>query len=656
VIEVIGTPGSEEYTAALAIKDALARLWPGIEGSPADEDLVRIKPNARLAGYKRSEVDIVIAATFARPRYFVPKKPFKSRDGKPIVTKVRVGNFVAAIEVKSQSSDGVRVAGDEVTVRYPEGWKSATEQNIEQVHALAKYLEHQWADSFVFRCLLLTGIPALPRSGGREVPEAGAVALGFTGAEFFTALAGVHPLGMWKGEPLFSSGPKSARALDASIFREIIPSRLDRIRMDRVAARGAEADRIGGLLGTRRVHVRGHGGTGKTVLMLQAAHAAYEAHGRRCLILTYNVALAADIQRLLAMLGIPGHDDGGGVEVRTAISFMISWLRELGIAQSGQYPGRAEYDALCKDALAHFEGETLSNADVQKVIRQHPDEFDYDVVIVDEAQDWPQAEAELLGILYGGHRIAVADGGDQLVRGRPTNWKRVPANELVPEEKSLRRCLRMKQNLGVFANAVGEAAGLNWSVEPNDEAAGGRVLILRGPYAGHPDERRELLESAIAARNEPIDFLHCVPPSGVQREGDRKFSLLGKTLEAEGYEIWDGVDDRVRRDFPRSTEAFRIVQYDSCRGLEGWVTVLDGFDEFWDYKYAEALNARGSAEGRSQLSPRDGARLHAWRWGMIALTRPMDTLVITLNQVSSTAAELLLRLAEAHPDFVEVRE
>jgi hypothetical protein len=305
VIEVIGTPGSEEYTAAVAIKDALARLWPGIEGSPADEDLVRIKPNAKLAGYKVSDVDVVIAATFSRPRYFVPKKPLKSRDGKPIITKVKVGNFVAAIEVKSQSSDGVRVAGDEVTVRYPEGWKSATGQNIDQVHALAKYLEHQWADSFVFRCLVLTGIPALPRSAGREVPEAGAVAHGFTGAEFFTALAGVHPLVMWKGEPLFSSGPKSSRAIDASIFREIVPSRLDRIRMDRVAARGAEADRIGALLGTRRVHVRGHGGTGKTVLMLQAAHAAYEAHGRRCLILTYNVALAADIQRLLAMLGIP---------------------------------------------------------------------------------------------------------------------------------------------------------------------------------------------------------------------------------------------------------------------------------------------------------------------------------------------------------------
>jgi hypothetical protein len=460
---------------------------------------------------------------------------------------------------------------------------------------------------------------------------------------------------MWKGEPLFSSGSKSSRAIDASIFREIVPSRLDRIRMDRVAARGAEADRIGALLGTRRVHVRGHGGTGKTVLMLQAAHAAYEAHGRRCLILTYNVALAADIQRLLAMLGIPAHDDGGGVEVRTAIGFMMSWLRELGIAQSGQYPGRSEYDTLCKDALEHFEGETLGNADVQGVIRQHPDEFDYDVVIVDEAQDWPQAEAELLGTIYGGHRIAVADGGDQLVRGRPTNWKRVPGNELVPEEKSLRRCLRMKQNLGVFANAVAEAAGLNWSVEPNDEAAGGRVLVLRGTYAGHPDERRELLESAIAARNEPIDFLHCVPPSAVQREADRKFSLLGKTLEAEGYQIWDGVDDRVRRDFPRSTEAFRIVQYDSCRGLEGWVTVLDGFDEFWDYKYAESINARGNAVRRSQQSPPDAARLHAWRWAMIALTRPIDTLVITLNEGASTTAKLLLHLAKTHPDFIEVR-
>ncbi len=111
----------------------------------------------------------------------------------------------------------------------------------------------------------------------------------------------------------------------------------------------------------------------------------------------------------------------------------------------------------------------------------------------------------------------------------------------------------------------------------------------------------------------------------------------------------------ARRDFPRSVEAFRIVQYDSCRGLEGWTTVLEGFDEFWDYKHQQALARHGGRDVPGHVSPDEAARFEAWRWAMIALTRPVDTLVISFTDPASPLSIALGKAAARHADFVETR-
>lgn len=105
MIEVIGHSGSPEYEAALKIRSALASYWPGIEDSPAEQDHVKIAANTKLAGYKVSDIDVVIAAKFARGRYLVPKSALKDKDGRRVVgAKIRVLSLVAAIEVKGHDA------------------------------------------------------------------------------------------------------------------------------------------------------------------------------------------------------------------------------------------------------------------------------------------------------------------------------------------------------------------------------------------------------------------------------------------------------------------------------------------------------------------------------------------------------------------------
>lgn len=657
MIELVGIEGSHEYKVASAVRDAFIAQWPGLEESPAAEEHVKIAANAKLAGYQVSDVDIVLGAVFNRHRHFAVRRPVKDRDGRKVSgVKARVQNLVCAIEVKGQPSEGISITGDEVSVRYKGEWKSATDQNIKQVHALRKYFEDQHLDCWVYRCLVLDGIDDLPRQKGIQTPEAGAVASNFTAGELLTAIAGVNGLGKFGSEYVISSAKSEvvAKALTAPIFKQVVPSRLDRARVDRIATRGREAERIAALLGKQRVHIRGHGGTGKTVLMLQSAHLAYQQHGKRCLILTYNTALAADIRRLLVLLGVPSSDEGGGVEVRTAMSFVYSWLARLGLKTSGEEGAFRDYEALCEECLGMLEAGAITRADIEKVIDADPELFAFDAIIVDEAQDWPQAEARLLTSLYGGERVSLADGREQLIRGKPTDWPRTLATDQVADEKSLARCLRMKRNLGIFANTIARLAGINWEVEPNDEAAGGKVIVLKGSYSDDRELIEQLLAEARNAGNEPVDFLHCVPPDDVVQTGGGRRSNLALALEEMGYTTWDGVDEQVRQEFPRSTEAFRVLQYESSRGLEGWTTVLEAFDRAWEYKFRQRLGQLASgSEGLAD--PKQAASQAAWRWCMIPFTRPIDTLVIALLEDTGQVADVVKQAAELHDDFVELR-
>jgi hypothetical protein len=215
----------------------------------------------------------------------------------------------------------------------------------------------------------------------------------------------------------------------------------------------------------------------------------------------------------------------------------------------------------------------------------------------------------------------------------------------------LTHCLRMKANLAEFSNAVAEEAGLPWRLTPNDEAGGGRVIVLKGSYLDYRDLHSELIASAKAAGNEEIDFLFCVPPSNVHYGAGGGFSELGQVLTQRGLRVWDATNEQVRRDFPRLTDTYRIVQYASCRGLEGWTVVAESMDDFWADQFEKRRLQGGDREtGRSadQIAAEE-----AWRWCAIPLTRPIDTLVITLRDPNSPFSKAILNAADRYPDFVE---
>ena len=70
-------------------------------------------------------------------------------------------------------------------------------------------------------------------------------------------------------------------------------------------------------------------------------------------------------------------------------------------------------------------------------------------------------------------------------------------------------------------------------------------------------------------------MLFCVPPSNVFKIDEIYHSKIGNTLKSWDNNIWDGVNPNTRIDFVRNVDNFRVVQYPSSRGLEGWTVILE---------------------------------------------------------------------------------
>ena len=311
-----------------------------------------------------------------------------------------------------------------------------------------------------------------------------------------------------------------------------------------------------------------------------------------------------------------------------------------------------------KDAALQFiDAGAVKEAEIEALRTRDPEAHDWDIIVVDEGQDWPANEMKLLRRLHGPRRLMVADGLDQLVRQDVNcDWlAALPTAEYMVQ--SLQSGLRMKRNLACFANTLAEALGLTgWQVTPSDNAGGGRVIVVEGDYFKIPDLHAKLVAAAAVLGNQPIDMPACVPPSLVINDGEQRHLSIAPKFQAIGQAVWNGVNLATRSGtYPLSTKQLRVVQYDSCRGLEGWTTLNFGLDAFFSHK--ERLWSPPQAQAEGAVSDNFlHSRRFAARWLMIpmAMAGAMDTIVIHLEQSDSYLAGVLRNLAKGHcKDFME---
>lgn len=659
MITIVGCDEGSEADAAKQLRQAILKAWPWAEADPSA--VIYLIPNVQCHGETPRDIDLVVLASLpVEKATFTPAVQLKLLNDSVVEPDVvHVRSLCIVVEVKDHVPQDIRFSGSKVEVRYRgtrtgDQWHSATQQNERQKYSLRNYLARHISGAQVPHITNLIWLrnatrDALPRSTHNILPAT------LTWTALLNAVATNSCVWSEKaGITLAATPPESAFSFASAcdlLSRRLTPTTLDRRRMDRIANASIQDSWIEDL-GNRQMTFEGRGGTGKTMILLGLAWRAQERQHARVLVLTYNRILVADLRRLLTLMGLTDEIGQPTVEVQTVHAFLFRLLATLGLLDRDESNFLERYDEHKAEALALLRNRALTQADIQEAVQKAPDWLAWDYIFVDEAQDWPRDERDILHLLYPPSHFVIADGRDQLVR-RDANcdWSEGP--ERIPTKRyALERGLRMKANLARFANFLAEDLNLPaWSIQQNTEAVGGKVIVIEGDYASARSTHEMIIAAARAAGNAPVDLLTCVPPGMVVRDGPDRHASAADLYATWGYPVWDGVSEDQRRTYPTAVEQLRIVQYDSCRGLEGWAVINLGIDDFYDYKVAAW--ARPTGDSGTSADDITLARRSATRWLMIPCSRAIDTLVLQVRSRTTYFGSALHAVCGRCGDFVE---
>lgn len=658
-VHVVGTVDplhkSDERSAAECLKKQFEADLKTFQRAKGD---IYILTSVFLFGQKRRDVDLLVMGFIEgltlNDTFFA-----KTSDNTNIrINSLDIQSFIVNIELKSHPVHNISHDGNgHYIVKYlsTNTIEDASEQVFDTLHSLRNHLSSQLGIApFVSDVLWFKSISMPELNSLRGGIADNALPNVFSFKAFISTIllradvfyrSGCYHLNS------FPEGHKSVGAIKKLFTTKREAKGLTKRKFELLSAQSlGDMNKMALSVGKLLTITAGRAGTGKTIQLLQLAfHLANDNNNKRCLILTYNRALVSDIQRLIDYTPMPSKVDGRTVSIRTINSFFHSLMESTGAVAEKLNPNDLDYEikyAKGLNSLKDFIGSECAENGVE-VLKEVADQFiDWDYIFIDEAQDCLDIEKEVLFMVYGPQRLIIADGVDQFVNGNAKQvWDNGIKKEKVhkPKEMDLER--RQKTNLVRFANAYAELANIEWKVRPNEEIPGGSIKI----YSHYTDGiHKELSKCCKENDCENYDILILEPPCMIEKDKNGAHFKLSNVYEEVGIKLYDGTNYNNRTTYPTKDEC-RLYQYHSCRGLEGWCVVCDGFDLLYEH-LVNNWKPTGNELGFDQEKMKER---YAMLWTMMPLTRPIDTLVITLKDPNSKIGKMLKKLAETHKDYVE---
>ena len=444
------------------------------------------------------------------------------------------------------------------------------------------------------------------------------------------------------------------------------PSDLDQKQMLTIARKIRSDARWPESVGKKLLMIKGGGGTGKTIKMLQLAKNIYNDEARRIIILTYNVALVSNIRRLMSLMGIRSiNEKGGGIHIQSVQSYMyelIDFFKLLTKKEKDNFLNI--YPNKIKELSDLIKGKALSEDELREGANKYQG-CQYDYAFIDEGQDWPNEEAFVISKIFGYQNTVVAHGINQEVRGEVFDWNTILPNDKDRQETRMitrpKKARRMKSNLLSFTQEFSRDLLLDdayMEMEPQEE--GGSVFIIVGNYLYANKMRFEkFLKERKTGVTYNIDLLNCVPSVDTIKinKEERRYSKSAKIYGTFGYPLWDATGEKTRREMPDTTNVMRFVNYQSSRGLEGWSVFCHGFDSFWDEMIKKGGETYEVLSNQSDLfisasqNKEEFVKDYAAKWCCIATTRAVDSIVIQINNKNSFLGKKLFDMSK-QTDFI----
>ncbi|MCA0237746.1 MAG: AAA family ATPase [Bacteroidetes bacterium] len=690
-VKIIGHKDTPEYEAGLQLKKLFEEQTP----QTTESGSILIATNITLFGQEVKDIDIIVLGKFGKG--FFKKLKFRPKNEDDFkFNNVYFNSFCLVIELKSHLKEDVGFNNlSHLLVSYNDKFHDVTYQSEKQKYSLLRFFKN--FDEIGYSPYIVNLIWLNKINSGDLINLAGSREHNYLPSEFkidwLLQLLCVQnkPYHSTKNEGKeyytfnahknLSGGDFSNFEKAFNLFTEV-KSKVGNItrqhfeRLNKKILRGQNyADAILNRQENGKfVIFSGRAGTGKTVKLLTVASDLCVNHGYRCLILTFNFALVADLRRTLTLAGIPDSAGEESVRITTLYKFFIDLLEGFEIFKKADLPDDQElfnnYPKYCKSLVEYIEQKQQAGLELE--MKENQQSLYWDYVLIDEAQDWLNEEIELLYKIFGHSKIIIARAPDQMVRsGSSAKWIRPkwkPNIDYVQTNE--KKSYRQKVNLVKFVNSFAEKFNLpGWELEPNEEFVGGRVIITsQYNYELHQIEYERCKENG----NRAYEMMFIVPNSliikghktiNIKSEGFDD-DVITKTIKtsycklvddfAGKIDFWDGTNKELRREYPVKVDQHRIIGYEACRGLEGWTVVCMDLDDFINFKTKYFKEEEEKEQTTLALETYDEKReKYINLWALIPLTRAIDTLIITIKDKNSPFAKRLYEVYRANSDFVE---
>lgn len=688
-IKIKGQSDTDEYKAGQELKVLFEKSLPQeIEGD------ITIVSNVTLFGQEVKDVDLVVFGKVGQG--FKRKLKFRPKDQEEYINKnVYFSNFCFAIELKKHSLKDIHIGAlNNILVTYNGKKHDVTYQSERQKYSLVRYFKNidevrkpVWVSNFIWlKNVKSKELLELTNKGEHNIlPKEFGIdwlfMLLLSQSKPFEHTQSSNPYWgsqSWNSKEIEFSNLERAFELFENVKKNV--GNISRSHFERMSKKilkdqkFAEAILDSSDKGGKFVIIQGKAGTGKTVKLLNIACDLCLNYQKRCLILTYNFTLVADIRRTLTFAHIPDGVGRESVRIMTLFKFFIDLFEGFGIYNGDDVLDDKvffdNYDMYCKTLVEFIKENKKPNMDIEDIMRQNHQLVSWDYIMIDEAQDWNPFEVEILYSIFGPSRIVISQAPDQKVRGsnnprwvRP-KW-RIDHDFVQTNEK---KSFRQKANLVSFVNQFADKFNLAWELEPNEDFVGGKVIITTNYNI---ELHKDLYSDCLKSGNKAYEMLFLVAPSKIISDGEKEITFkrnerdknsITKTFKKahcrlvdefkDQIDFWDGTNKELRRDYPVKVDQHRLIQYESCRGLEGWTVVCIEIDELVKYLSNNYKEDTDNLELELE-SPEEKKNRYVYMWSLIPLTRAIDTLVITIKDKNSDIAKKLYELHKENTQFVE---
>ena len=303
------------------------------------------------------------------------------------------------------------------------------------------------------------------------------------------------------------------------------------------------------------------------------------------------------------------------------------------------------------------------------------------ILIIDEGQDCHQFEREIFYEMFNPKNVVISHGGkEQLIRFSNTcNWdifkgKRIQTKKIPSGNKSY----RIKKSILDFCNFIAETYKVELNLKSFSEEDPGQIIFdfrhienqnLKSSFStllerGKVNECSNL-ESLLIMDVNKSSFGNGNNNNSSRHEIEtivNEFNVMEDRFITKHNnfpyltelnsltEYWLGaVDDKNKLNFPSPNEV-RIINYESCRGLEAWCVMCLNVDKFF-LSQSESKDAEKYLLSEDMfLTKEQRSAMYAITWVLMAATRAIDTLYLQVSGTNSEFSKLCLEYTKNNPE------